>query len=114
MKLTTKIIIFIFCFCLSHQVIGQVSNKAYGDNMKIVDSVLVGSVYQYVFAIYSGDVNQDGIVESSDYSQMENAVTFGYFGYIPEDLTGDGIVESADYSIIENAVTLGYFTSRPY
>ncbi|MCX6291675.1 MAG: proprotein convertase P-domain-containing protein [Bacteroidetes bacterium] len=50
---------------------------------------------------------------SGDYSQMDFAVLNGFFGYTPEDITGDGIVESADYSLMENAVGSGYFTAHP-
>ena len=64
--------------------------KAYGNNLHALGD---GN-----FAIWSGDVNQDGIVESTDYSSVENSSQNFVFGYVNDDLTGDGIVESSDYS----------------
>ncbi len=52
------------------------------------------------FAIYSGDVNQDGIIDASDISAIENAV--GTTGYVTTDLTGDDFVDASDISIVEN------------
>ena len=84
--------------------------KAYGSNMvRTADNLL--------WAFYSGDISdaataqigvQDGIIESQDYGDMENAVYVTLTGYIPQDITGDGVVESEDYSIMENNV---YFVS---
>jgi hypothetical protein len=82
--------------------------KAYGSNLSDLGDGR--------FALWSGDVSdastatvglQDGVVESQDYSDMENAVISLLTGYIPQDITGDRVVESSDYSIIENNV---YFT----
>jgi hypothetical protein len=65
------------------------------------------------WAFYSGDISdaqtntvgiQDGVIESQDYGDMENAVYFTLTGYIVEDISGDGVVESIDYSIMENNV----------
>jgi hypothetical protein len=50
---------------------------------------------------------QDGIDESQEYSDMENAVYSTIIGYVVEDITGDGLAESADYASMENNV---YFT----
>lgn len=74
------------------------------------------------YAIFSGDISdallglsgpQDGIIESQDYSDMENAVTQVLMGYIKEDITGDGIVESLDFSIMENNVQYVILMMRP-
>ena len=82
-------------------------NQAYGNNM-----IDLGDGN---WAFYSGDISdatlglssQDGIVESQDYGDMENAVSITRLGYVTEDLTGDGIVESSDYVFMENNV---YYT----
>ena len=52
------------------------------------------------FALWSGDVNQDGIVESTDFSAIENDAQNFLSGYIVTDITGDALVESADYSLL--------------
>jgi len=82
------------------------ASQAYGSNQ--VD--LGGGVY----GLYNGDVNQDGIIESTDYSIMENDVLQILFGYYVTDLTGDGVVESSDYSLIENNVLQIIFVARPF
>lgn len=80
-------------------------NKAYGNNL-----VQLQDGY---FAMWSGDVNQDGIIESSDFSEVENAAQEFLFGYLAGDLTGDVLVESADYSLIENNSQLFLSVARP-
>ena len=90
-------------------------SNAYGNNM-------IQTFDQMGWAIYSGDISdpsfglgyQDGIIESQDYSDMENAVYFIKNGYIPEDISGDGIVEGMDYSIMENNVYYIIFSIHPY
>ena len=69
------------------------ASLAYGDNMK-----LMGTVY----AIWGGDVNQDGIVDSGDMNPVENESMAVTMGYVPEDANGDGIVDSGDMNIVEN------------
>jgi len=90
------------------------ANKAYGNNLKNLGD---GN-----FAMWSGDFvdavtniigKQDGVIESSDYAQMEIAVYYVYSGYVPEDITGDRLVESADYDIMETNVYYTRFTMRP-
>jgi hypothetical protein len=71
--------------------------KAYFDNQKDV-----GGGY---FAIWTGDVNKDGIVDSGDMNPVDNASTAITFGYIVEDVNGDGIVDSGDMNIIDNNST---------
>jgi len=79
--------------------------KAFGSNMVQVEPG--------VFAIQSGDVNQDDLVESADYSLVENDASQFLFGYFSTDLTGDGLVESADYSIVENKSGMFLFSITP-
>ncbi|MBK6839918.1 MAG: proprotein convertase P-domain-containing protein [Bacteroidetes bacterium] len=65
------------------------------------------------FALWSGDVNQDGIVESTDFSAIENDAQNFLSGYIVTDITGDALVESADYSLLENNLQLFLLLTRP-
>jgi hypothetical protein len=79
----------------------------------------VGSTYPMaevesgVFAMYTGDVNQDGVIDSGDYSAVENDVIAIKFGYIPTDLAGIGAAESASYSLIENNIQLLILAIKP-
>ena len=73
------------------------SAQAYGGNQKNA-----GGGY---YAIWGGDVNQDGIVDSGDMNPIDNATTAVTFGYVIEDVNGDGIVDSGDMNIVDNNTT---------
>ena len=73
-----------------------------------------------VWAFWNGDVSdgnttglQDGFVESSDYSAIENGSQSFLFGYEVQDITGDGLVESSDYGMIENNSQLFIISAHP-
>jgi hypothetical protein len=72
------------------------ASQAYGSNMKTMGSV---------FAVWGGDVNQDGIVDTGDMNPVENASTNFIMGYIVQDVNGDGIVDTGDMNIVENNST---------
>ena len=79
-------------------------SKAYGNNLKDLGD---GN-----FALYSGDVIQDGQINIDDYNSIMNNCLLFRTGYLKEDLTGDRIIESGDYSLIENNNSVR-FTLRP-
>ena len=66
-----------------------------------------------VYALYNGDVNQDGSIGSTDFTMIENKVQLLLSGYITEDLNGDWMVESTDYSFIENVSQLFLLATHP-
>lgn len=73
------------------------ANKAYGDNqMEIAPGI---------FAIYGGDVNNDGIIDSGDMTTIDNLSTAVTFGYYAEDINNDGIIDSGDMTIVDNNST---------
>jgi PKD repeat protein len=78
--------------------------KAYGNNQQLIGGVAT---------LFSGDVNQDGLIEATDYATEENDIVQFLFGYKSTDLTGDQLVEASDYSLIENNLLLFLFTARP-
>ena len=70
--------------------------SAYGNNM-----IFVGQTF-YPYAIYSGDVNQDGVVDGTDAALIDNdAANFGS-GYLPTDLNGDDVTDGSDAVIADN------------
>ena len=81
---------------------------AYGNNEIQVDN----SPYD-VFAFYRGDLNQDGTIDASDLSEVENAASQSLSGYLNADLTGDDFVDAGDVSIVENNVSLGVYVITP-
>ncbi|MBK6876048.1 MAG: hypothetical protein IPG99_06215 [Ignavibacteria bacterium] len=72
------------------------SSQAFGDNVRQVDSSPVR------FAIYGGDVNQDGTIDATDVSTIGNDAIYFISGYVVTDLTGDDFVDGTDISIADN------------
>ncbi|MBK9332688.1 MAG: SBBP repeat-containing protein [Ignavibacteria bacterium] len=70
--------------------------KAYGSNMIQADASPVR------FAIYSGDVNQDGTIDLTDGSLIDNDAFNFASGYLPTDVNGDGIIDVADAVFADN------------
>jgi hypothetical protein len=72
-------------------------SKVLGGNLKLMDN---GG-----YAIFGGDVNQDGIVNETDITIVNDLSSFFGSGYIPEDVNGDGLVDIADLMIVDNNAT---------
>ncbi|MBK9332673.1 MAG: FG-GAP repeat protein [Ignavibacteria bacterium] len=72
------------------------NTQAYGDNMIEADSSPLR------FAIYSGDVNQDGTIDLTDGSEIDNDAFNFNSGYLPTDVNGDEIVDVADAVYADN------------
>ncbi|MBK7158873.1 MAG: hypothetical protein IPH77_09985 [Ignavibacteria bacterium] len=89
---------------LSYDMTSSVS-QAYGSNLK-----LKGTRY----CIYSGDVDQNKIVDASDLSLMDNDIIFGLTGdRIASDLNADGIVDVTDLSLMDNNSAVSVATINP-
>ncbi|MBL0108083.1 MAG: FG-GAP repeat protein [Ignavibacteria bacterium] len=71
-------------------------SQAFGNNQKQDDTSPVR------FAIYSGDINQDGTIDASDVSETDNDAFSSVSGYVRTDVTGDDFVDAADVSIVDN------------
>jgi len=80
------------------------SNKAFGNNL-----IQIGSKW----CIYSGDVNQDGIVNLQDLNSVYNANISGFTGYNSTDLTGDMYTEIGDLTRVFINNFLGVERKRP-
>jgi len=72
------------------------SLQAYGSNMIHVNASPV------LFAFYAGDVNQDGTVDATDVSAIDNDAANFVGGYVVTDLTGDNFVDGTDFAISDN------------
>lgn len=70
--------------------------QAYGVNMVQVD------VSPDLYAFYSGDVNQDGIIEGEDLALIDNDATNFISGYVRTDVNGDEFVDGTDAAITDN------------
>lgn len=69
------------------------ANKAYGDNQ-----LLKGAIY----VTYNGDVNQDGTVDASDASAIDNDISNFASGYLNTDLNGDEFIDASDAAVTDN------------
>lgn len=81
------------------------ATKAYGNNMNQLETG--------VWGFYTGDVNQDGSIDNTDYSGWELDANAFAFGNYVTDLNGDGSVDNSDYSIWENNSNNFIFTITP-
>jgi formylglycine-generating enzyme required for sulfatase activity len=54
------------------------------------------------YAVYAGDVNQDGLVDGSDLSRTGNDSDMFLKGYLTNDSNGDGLVDGSDLNLIGN------------
>jgi hypothetical protein len=68
--------------------------KVYGNNLVLMSDGR--------YAIFGGDVTQDGIIDSGDLLPVENDGSSFIEGYIATDVNGDGIIDSGDMTIIDN------------
>ncbi|MBK8552592.1 MAG: hypothetical protein IPL53_16595 [Ignavibacteria bacterium] len=69
---------------------------AFGNNLKQVNSS------PYKFAMYSGDVNQDGYIDLSDIVRISNDAADFIDGYVNSDVNGDEITDLSDIIITVN------------
>lgn len=79
-------------------------SQAYGNNMIEINGK---------WCFYSGDVTQDGIIDGSDMSEIENDALTGVEGNFATDLNNDEIVDAFDLSIVENNSVSGIYVITP-
>lgn len=65
-----------------------------------------------IFGIYSGDVNQDGIIVGSDLSLIDNDAFNSVSGYVVTDVNGDDFVDASDLSLVDNNAFIGVIVMR--
>ena len=82
------------------------SSQAYGAaSMKQVEAG--------VWALYSGDHNQDGAITPSDLGSVATEASLFSFGYINTDLTGDGAIDGFDLGLADNNSNPSLVSSHP-
>lgn len=70
------------------------ASQAYGDNQTEIESG--------VYAMYTGDINQDGFVDSFDFPALDTDIFNGVAGvYVNTDLNGDGFVDGFDFPFLD-------------
>ena len=83
--------------------------SAYSDNINPPMKQVAGGK----FALFSGDINQDGTADAIDLQITENDAYNFAFGYNFSDCNGDGASDALDMQIIENNASLFLFIARP-
>jgi hypothetical protein len=81
------------------------ASQAFGNNLS--------NMGDGVFGIYSGDINQDGSIDFSDYPDLDIANNSGVLGYNVNDLNGDASVDFNDYPILDINSNNGIIAMRP-
>lgn len=79
--------------------------QAYGNNLK---QIQIG-----VYALFAGDVNQDGVINILDREAINNKYLTTEQGYFSEDLNGDGIINLLDREMANNAYLQSIQTNTP-
>ncbi len=83
------------------------TTKAYGSNQILIDTAPIK------YGIYNGDVNQDGTIDASDLSEVDNAASESLSGYVISDVTGDNFVDAGDLSKVENNAAISVSAVLP-
>jgi hypothetical protein len=81
------------------------STNAYGNNVTEVESG--------IWAIYSGDINQDDNIDLIDLSELETDINNFEFGYFTSDINGDGNVDLLDNPVLDSNINNFIYTLRP-
>ncbi len=84
-------------------------SKAYTNNVNVPMKFLSAGKY----AVFSGDVNQDGAINEFDLKQVEISAKNIGFGYHNDDVNGDGVADIFDMKMIENNKNLFLNKARP-
>jgi hypothetical protein len=79
-------------------------NKAYGNNLKLIGTK---------WCIYGGDVNQEGIINTTDLNLVFTDNVNGATGYIETDLNGDMFTEIEDINIVFTNNVIGVTRKTP-
>ena len=80
---------------------GGIVNYSFDNPSKVFG----GNLYQTSdgqWAIYGGDVNQDGVVDAGDMVLLDNDNSTFAKGYLATDINGDGIVDVGDMTILDH------------
>ena len=72
----------------------DVASKAYGSNLALMPDGW--------YALFGGDVNQDGIVDTADMTPVDNGSAAYLSGYRNPDANGDGVIDTADMTLVDN------------
>ena len=82
------------------------ASMAFGDNM-------IETPDNLGWAIYNGDLNQDGSVDGLDFLILGPSIDIGDGGYFVGDINGDGSVDGLDFLILDQNIQIGVGIALP-
>jgi N-acetylneuraminic acid mutarotase len=91
---------------------GSTINYSFGNPANVFGGNL-GLMIDNYYVVYAGDVNQDGAVDSGDFTPVDNDASAYLSGYLVTDINGDGSVDSGDFTSIDNNGLSYIGTSHP-
>ncbi len=83
----------------------QSALQAFGNNLK--------EIAPGIFALYAGDANKDGLIDSMDIDLIASDAAQFLKGYTSTDINGDGRADARDLIITDNNAAVFIQTERP-
>ncbi len=81
------------------------ANNAFGNNMIQIEPG--------IWAFYTGDINQDEVIDGSDIPELYNDIENSAFGDLNTDLNGDGSVDNSDLPFLFDNSEISIFAIHP-
>ena len=100
-------------------ILGPVTNYDFSNNnLKAYQDINNTFTQQYevepgVWAMYNGDVNQDGTIDGQDFNDTETDVNNFAFGYFATDIFNAGPVDGQDFNQLELNSGFFLFVAHP-
>ena len=66
-----------------------------------------------IWAFFSGDINQDEVIDGTDLVDISNDLDNSAFGFLTTDLNGDGSVDNSDLPYPSNNSDNSVFSLHP-
>ena len=67
-----------------------------------------------IWSIYSGDFNQDGVMDVSDFNILEPGWHGSILtGYVVQDVSGDAVVDGSDLIVLQFVFYQIFYTHKP-
>ena len=82
------------------------ADSAYGSNE-------IDVFHEGIWSFYSGDINQDGGIDGSDFILLYADIIIGNGGYLNTDVNGDGGVDGSDFILLYGDIIAGSGSSHP-
>lgn len=97
----------VYCYDNTEYDFSKSNTQAYKDNQVEVEDG--------VWALYTGDITQNGTIGEDDFKLFNEDSSNGLNGvYVATDLNGDGFVDGNDFPILDNNMYLKIYSINPF